>query len=326
MKTPPSDSLPPRAALIALYRRALVRNVRLDLLEEQVQEQLSLLELSRTRAEADLGADKKRQQKRTPVVIRIGAYLVPMMCIALGFYLLGSATLPIAWAYWEGRAEEVQLIAPIPSDQVLELTPIVVASGDEFNEPASESGRQLARPKVLDVKLDYTNLANWFPANLALPEMSPGEPATKAVTYTLDIPKLELNNAQVVAGGTDLNKSLIAFPGTAAPGEYGAPVIFGHSVLRQFYNPSEKNSRRYTSIFSTIMTLKKGDEIFVTADGVRYTYVVQDKIEVKPTDVYILNQSYDARRLKLVTCTPEGTYLRRGVITAELINKTEVGI
>jgi sortase (surface protein transpeptidase) len=48
---------------------------------------------------------------------------------------------------------------------------------------------------------------------------------------------------------------------------------------------------------------------------------VQEKTEDKPTDVYILNQQYDAARLKLVTCTPEGTYLRRGVVTAQLVSK-----
>ena len=67
------------------------------------------------------------------------------------------------------------------------------------------------------------------------------------------------------------------------------------------------------------MTLKTGDEIYVTYDNVKYTYVVQEKTEVKPTDVYILSQKYDAQSLKLVTCTPEGTYLRRGVITAQLV-------
>lgn len=67
------------------------------------------------------------------------------------------------------------------------------------------------------------------------------------------------------------------------------------------------------------MTLKAGDEIFVTYDGVKYRYLVQEKTEVQPEDVYILTQHYDVRQLKLVTCTPEGTYLRRGVVTAQLV-------
>jgi len=47
---------------------------------------------------------------------------------------------------------------------------------------------------------------------------------------------------------------------------------------------------------------------------------VTDKTDVKPEDTYILAQQYDNRKLKLVTCVPEGTYLRRGVITAELVS------
>jgi len=103
------------------------------------------------------------------------------------------------------------------------------------------------------------------------------------------------------------------------PGQPGAPVVFGHSLLRQFYNPKESNPRRYNSIFSTIMTLDKGDKIYLYYGDVRYTYVVEDKTEVKPTDTYILSQDYGVRQLKLVTCVPEGTYLRRGVVTAQLI-------
>jgi LPXTG-site transpeptidase (sortase) family protein len=172
------------------------------------------------------------------------------------------------------------------------------------------------KAKIVDsLDLDYTNLANWF-ANGQMPEF-----ATKNVPiqeYILDIPKLEVHNAKVKVGGTELSKSLIAYPGTALPGQHGAPVIFGHSVLRRFYNPSEKNPRRYMSIFSKIMTLKPGDVIYITADGVKYTYLVKDKKEVKPEDVYILTQKYDNKKLKLVTCTPEGTTLRRGVVEAEL--------
>jgi len=91
--------------------------------------------------------------------------------------------------------------------------------------------------------------------------------------------------------------------------------------LRQFYNPSEKNPRRYTSIFSKIMLLERGDKIFLTHDNVKYTYLVQDKTEVKPEDTFILAQRFDVHQLKLVTCTPEGTTLHRGVVTAQLVKE-----
>jgi sortase A len=66
--------------------------------------------------------------------------------------------------------------------------------------------------------------------------------------------------------------------------------------------------------------LQNGDEIIVDFDGITYKYVVTDKFEVKPEDVYILEQRYDNKELKLVTCVPEGTFLRRGVIVAQLVD------
>ena len=213
------------------------------------------------------------------------------------------------------------LLAPIPREEVMDLTPLVTTTTGDVAGTSDSSEDEYTGPVIISEELDYTNLSNWFTAT-SLPELASAAQAQRPdlpKEYTLDIPALGVTNAKVAIGGTDLDKSLIAYQGTALPGSPGAPVIFGHSVLRQFYNPSEKNPRRYNSIFSTIMTLKNGDEIFVTYDGVKYRYIVQEKTEVQPEDVYILTQQYDARQLKLVTCTPEGTYLRRGVVTAQLV-------
>lgn len=168
-------------------------------------------------------------------------------------------------------------------------------------------------PVVIAEQLDYTDLSNWFPG-----DMMPLLGSVQLKTYTINIPKISIEDAEVAVGGTNLDKHLIQYPGTANPGEYGAPVIFGHSVLRQFYDPSLKNPRRYISIFSKIMTLVEGDKIYINSDGVRYTYSVTGKTEVKPEDIYILEQHHDSRELKIVTCVPEGTYLRRGVVSAQL--------
>lgn len=304
-----------KAELIALYRNAVLRGISLDDVEEKISEHVQRLHVSQRIASV---ADEKRVDSwQLPQAVRMGALILPLACIAFGMYLVGTAALPIV-NYYFLRLPEVQisqLISPIPTEDVMEVTPLVVTQVQAHEETTYNN-----TPKIIDMELDYTNLNNWFqPTNGE--QLAFGNEGKAEDEYIIDIPKLNITNAVVKMGGTDLNNSLIAYPGTAKPGELGAPVVFGHSVLRQFYNPSEKNSRRYTSIFSTIMTLKNGDEIFVTHDGVKYTYIVQEKTEVKPTDVYILNQQYDAARLKLVTCTPEGTYLRRGVVTAQLINK-----
>jgi LPXTG-site transpeptidase (sortase) family protein len=304
-----------RSELIALYRSAVIHGVSLDEVEEKISDQLLRLRVNQT---VETTEDTKRVNKwQLPKFVRMGAMILPIACIAFGLYLVGTAALPI-FNYYVWRLPEVQLsqlVSPIPQEEVMEVTPLVVTQVQAYEETTYNN-----TPRIIDIELDYTNLNNWFqPENGE--KLAFGNEGIPEDEYTIDIPKLNVSNAVVKMGGTDLNKSLIAYPGTAKPGEMGAPVVFGHSVLRQFYNPSEKNSRRYNSIFSTIMTLKNGDEIFVTHDGVKYTYIVQEKTEVKPTDVYILAQQYDAARLKLVTCTPEGTYLRRGVVTAQLVSK-----
>lgn len=180
------------------------------------------------------------------------------------------------------------------------------------------SGPQLketgwASPQVKGAEPDFTQVSSWFPA--APPQESR---QSKITHYSMDIPRLKIKNAVVAIGGENLKESLIQYGGTANPGELGVPVIFGHSILRQFYNPGETNPQRYMSIFSTIMTLEAGDEIDVNYDGIRYKYVVRKKYQVEPEDIDILAQRYDQKLLRLITCVPEGTYLHRGVVEAVL--------
>lgn len=138
--------------------------------------------------------------------------------------------------------------------------------------------------------------------------------SSKITHYNLSIPKLKIENAVVQIGGENLEESLVQYPGTALPGEYGNVVIFGHSVLPQFFNP-----KNYKTIFSTLPNLKKGDEILIDFDGIRYRYVVVEMSEVSPDDVSILEQRYDGEYLSLVTCVPPGTYFRRLVVKAKLV-------
>ncbi len=305
----------PKHELVGLYRQALLSGVPLDKIEDKVHRLVNRAEVSENVEEKDDKVRSTKLKKQLPSIVRYGALLVPLFFVGVGVFLVGSAVIPII-SYYLTTLPGLQasnLTTPIPREQVLDITPLVIAQNGIAQ--AQTASALTSEPVIIDTELDYTNLSNWFSDSLP----STLETQAEAKTFILDIPSLKITNAEVTMGGTDLSKSLIQFPGTADPGELGSPVIFGHSVLRQFYNPSEKNPKRYTSIFSTIMTMKKGDEIFVTYAGVKYRYVVQDKIEVKPADTFILNQRYDNRTLKLVTCTPEGTYLRRGVVIAQLV-------
>jgi sortase A len=301
--------------LVSLYRQALLRGISLDSVQKRIDHKVARTTISETVEEKEERNRVKEMRRGLPKAVRLGALLVPVVFIGVGLLLMGNALVPIG-QYYATSLKDIgknSLIPPIPREEVLDVTPFVMA---QTTEAATEGSVQdiSTGPVILDTELDYTNLTNWFAEDRS-GELQVGT----ADEYTIDIPKIKIKNAKVKVGGTDLSESLISYPGTAMPGDSGAPVIFGHSVLRQFYNPSEQNPRRYTSIFSYIMTLQPGDSIMVTKEGVTYKYVVRTKTEVKPEDTYILAQQYDNKLLKLVTCTPEGTYARRGVITAELV-------
>ena len=180
-----------------------------------------------------------------------------------------------------------------------------------INPLSSQSYRQ--NGNILgEMTTDYTQLSNWFESDSSSnkPVLFDGE----HTTYTISIPKLKVKEAVVTVGSMDLEKSLIQYPQTALPGQLGNAVVFGHSVLPQFFNP-----KSYLTIFSTLYKLEEGDEIYVKYGSIEYKYVINKMFEVKPTDLSVLDQRFDQRSLTLITCSPPGTYLRRLVIQSVLV-------
>jgi sortase A len=172
----------------------------------------------------------------------------------------------------------------------------------EYQLTDARSYTTLLTPLVLEKldtnqeQIDYTKASNWFPtANTKQQELS------KVSFYNISIPKLRIEDALVSIGGEDLSKNLVQYPGTALPGKNGNAVIFGHSILPIFYNP-----KNYMAIFSTLPTLKNGDEIFIKFDGVSYIYRVEEIFEIYPSDIQILEQNNSDSFITLVTCTPPG--------------------
>ncbi|HTK03445.1 MAG TPA: sortase [Alphaproteobacteria bacterium] len=144
---------------------------------------------------------------------------------------------------------------------------------------------------------DYTQASTWFAGGATRDAFS----GSKVDYYTLSIPKLKIKDAIVAIGGEDLTHHVIQYPGTALPGKRGNAVLFGHSILPIFYNPSN-----YLAIFSLLPTLKPGDEINVNYDGISYVYNVETMFEVLPTDIQVLDQDSSDSFLTLVTCVPPG--------------------
>lgn len=184
----------------------------------------------------------------------------------------------------------------------------------KFNQVLSPlSGSLLSSGSILgESGTDFTQLSNWFVNDQS--NLSDNSNVART-QYTISIPKLKVDDAVVEVGSLDLKKSLIQYPQTALPGQFGSPVVFGHSVLPQFFNP-----KSYLTIFSTLYKLKQGDEILINFDNVEYKYLVEEMYEVQPTDLSVLEQRFDGRYLTMITCTPPGTYLRRLVIKARIVD------
>jgi sortase A len=211
--------------------------------------------------------------------------------LGLGVIFLASAVLPIL---------QFQLEYAIKFKEV--LNPVSVKF---YNHTGSVLG---------DSTTDYTQLNNWFVDDNSNQNKSSNLPNfNNIISYKISIPSLKVKDAVVELGSMDLKKSLIQYPQTAMPGQLGNPVIFGHSVLPQFFNP-----KSYLTIFATLFRLKPGDDIFIDYDKVKYKYKVDEMFEIKPTDFSVLDQRFDNRYLTLITCSPPGTFLRRLVIRCKL--------
>lgn len=157
---------------------------------------------------------------------------------------------------------------------------------------------------------DFTQAHLWFP----LQSSSTVVTNVDIKEYTISIPKLNITKARVVVGGEDLSRSLVHYLPKSLPGEYGNVAIFGHSTLPQLYNITD-----YKTIFTYLPSLEKNDVILIQLGDLEYEYQVTDMFVVMPDKISVLEQNFDASYLTLITCVPPGTYWKRLVIKAKLV-------
>jgi sortase A len=233
----------------------------------------------------------KKSQPRPNPLLRFKKYFAAGF-FAIGIFLFGSAVLPILQYQIEYAGKFGQILNPL--------------STQFYNQSGNILGD--------NTTTDYTQLSNWFVAdNHTDPIGNSLLSSNPVASYQISIPALKIQNATVDVGSEDLKKSLIQYPQTALPGQLGNGVIFGHSVLPEFFNP-----KSYLTIFATLYRLKPGDEILVDFDNIHYKYIVEEMFEVSPTDLSVLEQRYDGKYLSLITCSPPGTVLRRLVVKAQI--------
>lgn len=110
-----------------------------------------------------------------------------------------------------------------------------------------------------------------------------------------------------------LENGLAHYEGTALPGQIGNVFITGHSSYYVWAGGS------YKEIFALLNKLESGDKIYLSYNGVQFTYEVVGQKVVSPDNVSVLDQTNDYT-LSLMTCTPVGTNLRRLIITAKQVS------
>lgn len=224
------------------------------------------------------------------------AHTMSYLSLVLGSVLLFWTFYPIvSFEIYSRFFLQNGVVSPVPATQIassIENAGSVLASSDVFSSNLR----------------DFVHAKLWFPSTqeVAAPKIDLKE-------YEISIPRLNITNAHVKVGGDDLSKSLIHYLPTSLPGEFGNVAIFGHSTLPQLYNVSD-----YKTIFTYLPSLEKGDTVQVKVGDLTYEYEVFDMFVVKPDNVSVLDQKYDASYLTLVTCVPPGTYWLRLVVRAKL--------
>jgi len=231
--------------------------------------------------------------KKIPIYLKT----IPTLISALGLGILGAVAYPVV-------SYQIKDFKLFSVNQGL-LSPV-------YYESKANSDQE---PKILG-DLDYTKASSWFPGNAQndLFKSHQNEDTDIPEFYYISIPTLGLTDLQVSLFDEDLTKHLVQYPQTALPGQLGSAVIFGHSTLPQFFDP-----KKYTTVFSTLPKIKPGSDIFVKYNTKEYTYRVTGIIEVKPSELWVLKQNYNAKTIKVVTCVPPGTTLKRLVVEASLI-------
>jgi sortase A len=134
---------------------------------------------------------------------------------------------------------------------------------------------------------------------------SPPPPPTGEAVALIRIPKIGLDKHVVEGTGlADLRKAPGHYPSTPLPGTVGNAAIAGHRTT-------------YGAPFNRLDELEAGDEILVTTLAGSYTFKVEEKKVVSPSQVEVLDPTPVAK-LTLTTCHPKYSAKQRLVVVAAL--------
>ncbi len=251
--------------------------------------------------------------KRKEVHRRIVRRLAEMVATATSFVLIFSVLMTVS--NWSAYSKILQdLIDPSGLENYLQANSMSDSIEDEFQARYNllQSDPDSFLNSEGEFQVSSEQLGTLYPGEMRLevPKVFSGTIPIKNVDLeSFDFSKMyESENAIQDA----LREGVVHYPFTADPDQYGNVFITGHSS----YTPWD--SGRYKDIFALLHRLEIGDQYFIYFEGKKYTYKVQEKFEILPTELSVLEQPVDQHLSTLMTCTPVGTTLRRLIIRAPL--------
>jgi LPXTG-site transpeptidase (sortase) family protein len=148
----------------------------------------------------------------------------------------------------------------------------------------------------------------------------PMEPDTiyiKSLDIRAPIKYAESNNEDVLQKA--LRDGVVQYPETAKIGRVGNTYIMGHSSDYAF------SKGNYKTVFALLPNIELGAEILIAnSEGRVFKYKVYDKFVAKKTDVHLLDQNTNEKRiLTLQTSYPIGTALQRYIVKSEYVEEVK---
>lgn len=209
--------------------------------------------------------------------------LIPLLFLGVGIFLLVQVVMPLAsFKLWEAFVYSEQNTALVsPSIDTKSVLGVSIQNKDNFSAIISNNKRTTPVPYE---------------------------------TFTISIPSIKLESADVLVDDNTFDTHLSHLPGSALPGERGNVFISGHSSLPQFFK-----SDNYKAIFSKLPDVKKGDVIIADTGGQKFEYIVDGLKIVDPKETWVINSpDQTGRYLSLMTCVPPGLQIKRLVVLAKL--------
>lgn len=252
--------------------------------------------------------EQQKPLQTVEVAKRPGLFLETLKAIGifLGIFILIYLFLTFP-AYMEKIKYFINNIGKDNKPQTIEIPNLEITSGDLFLSTLEEALENVPQKTKQETKsepkhtIDISDLEN---NHLIIPKIDIKAPI---IWNSPPDEEIMLNSLQ---------KGVAHYNGTALPDQDNGNVfISGHSS----YYWWDKGG--YKTVFVNLDKLEIGDEIALAYNNKVFIYKVFEKIEVKPDQVEVLNQT-DKPIVSLMTCVPIGTNLRRLIIKAERIDIT----